>query len=338
VKLAALCLLLTIPVSAALIGSVAWDGPTSPSINTTNVTLACVFATGPDPFTPAIADSYKNVWHLAGKVGSGSLTCAYGAITAGPGHAVTITNAPDGGGYEYVFMAFSGFTGPVGQYSLNDDVYADTIQAGPVTPTGGGELVIVGLDSANAGPALSIDSGLTIAQNIYNTESGASVAYSATVSAMPMNPTWKLTLSSFVGALTATFPALATPTLAPITAPMTWPNLLTVTAAGSVLTIGGGCTVSSPCNVRIGSTVYAFTYPVTATLAPSDSGTAYVYIDGATGLTIVGSNMSPTCAGGCVAQAGITNFPTDSLPIAIWTVSNGTWSPAGIDVRALLSR
>jgi hypothetical protein len=114
------------------------------------------------------------------------------------------------------------------------------------------------------------------------------------------------------------------------------PNTLTVSASGSVLSVGPNCTSTAPCNVRVGATVFAFTNGMAATIS-SGSGTAYVYLSSA-GLLTIGHNMTVACSGGCVAQSGITGFPTDSFPIAFWTANTGTWNESGVDTRAALGR
>jgi hypothetical protein len=114
------------------------------------------------------------------------------------------------------------------------------------------------------------------------------------------------------------------------------PNVLGVSAVSSALSIGANCTSTSPCNVRVGSTVFAFTYGMTATIS-GGSGSAYVYVSSA-GVLTVGHSMTVSCAGGCVAQSGITGFPSDSYPIALWTASDGIWNQSGVDTRAPLGR
>jgi hypothetical protein len=114
------------------------------------------------------------------------------------------------------------------------------------------------------------------------------------------------------------------------------PNVLPVSRNGSTLTVGAGCTVNTPCNVRVGAAVYSFNASSTVTLN-SGTGTAYIFLSAAGSLT-VGHNMNVTCGGGCVAQAGVTAFPFDSVPIAIWTASSGTWNGAGTDTRGFLGR
>jgi hypothetical protein len=112
-------------------------------------------------------------------------------------------------------------------------------------------------------------------------------------------------------------------------------NSLATTVNGPILTIGSGCSNSTPCNVRVGSIVYAVTNSATANLQ-SGSGTAYVYVSSSGTLT-VGHNLTLTCTSVCTAVSGVTGFPTDSFPIAIWAASSGTWG-SGTDVRAPYGR
>ncbi len=116
--------------------------------------------------------------------------------------------------------------------------------------------------------------------------------------------------------------------------------VLGTSATGSVLTIGASCSSGSPCNVRVGSTVFGFTTTASATVA-SGSGAAFVYIDN-TGALTVGHNLGSgnlTCSGPCVALNGVTAFPPDSTPLWIWTAASGAWIPnSGLDQRAFLSQ
>jgi len=114
-------------------------------------------------------------------------------------------------------------------------------------------------------------------------------------------------------------------------------DLVAVRTSSTVLTIGGGCGPTSPCNVRFGYEVYSITNSATATVSGTGIGTAYIYI-GNSGTLMVGNNLSVTCSVGCTQQAGITSFPPNVLPIYIWTATNGTWdTTGGHDERAFLS-
>jgi len=114
-------------------------------------------------------------------------------------------------------------------------------------------------------------------------------------------------------------------------------DLLAVRTSSTVLTIGAGCTSTSPCNVRFGYQVFSIITSATATLSGSNSGTAYIYVNGA-GSLVVGNNLTVTCSAGCIQQSGITSFPANVLPIYIWTATNGTWdTTGGRDQRAFLS-
>ncbi len=112
-------------------------------------------------------------------------------------------------------------------------------------------------------------------------------------------------------------------------------NSLATTVNGPVLAIGSGCSNSTPCNVRVGSMVYAITNTATASLQ-GGSGTAYVYVTSSGTLTI-GHNLTLACTAACSGVSGVTGFPVDSFPIAIWPASSGTWG-TGIDVRAPYGR
>lgn len=100
------------------------------------------------------------------------------------------------------------------------------------------------------------------------------------------------------------------------------------------LRIGAQCTASSPCNVRIGGTVHAFTASAVATLS-AGTGTAYFYVS-KDGVLTVGHNLTVSCAG-CV-QEPATSFPSGSVPLFTWTATNGAWDASGgTDWRAFLS-
>lgn len=103
----------------------------------------------------------------------------------------------------------------------------------------------------------------------------------------------------------------------------------------NTLTVGASCSPTVPCSVRFGGVTYAFTSGATVSLF-GGSGTAYFYVT-SSGMLTVGHNLSLSCASGCVAQSGTTAFPADSLPLFMWTATNGTWDPAGLDQRAFLS-
>jgi hypothetical protein len=114
-------------------------------------------------------------------------------------------------------------------------------------------------------------------------------------------------------------------------------NDFAVTRTNStVLAIGASCSTGTPCNARFGNTVYSFTQSCNATIG-AGTGAAYIYVTPAGTLT-VGHNVTLAASAGCVAQAGVTSFPADSVPLYTWTATSGTWATAGgHDFRALLS-
>jgi hypothetical protein len=114
-------------------------------------------------------------------------------------------------------------------------------------------------------------------------------------------------------------------------------DLAAVRTSATVLTIGAGCTPSSPCNVRFGSQVYNIANSATATIGGTAGGTAYIYVNNS-GILMVGHNLTVTCSAGCTQQSGVTSFPPNVLPIYSWTATSGTWdSTGGRDQRAFLS-
>src|ERR1035438_2207847 len=113
-------------------------------------------------------------------------------------------------------------------------------------------------------------------------------------------------------------------------------DLVAVRTSSTVLSIGGGCAPTSPCNVRFGYQVYSITNSATATVSGSGIGTAYVYVN-SSGTLMVGHNLTVACSAGCTQQSGITSFPQNVLPVYTWTATNGTWdSTGGRDQRAFL--
>jgi hypothetical protein len=106
----------------------------------------------------------------------------------------------------------------------------------------------------------------------------------------------------------------------------------------STLSIGAGCSVSKPCNVRFGSLVYSVMASSTATLS-SGSGTAYIYMNQAGSLMVGHMALGVACTGAsCSAQTGLTAFPANTIPLWTWTATSGSWDVAGgADRRSTLS-
>jgi len=102
------------------------------------------------------------------------------------------------------------------------------------------------------------------------------------------------------------------------------------------LAIAANCTTATPCNLRIGTTVYSFTQGCTATLA-GGTGTAFIYFD-STGALTIGHELTLSASAECVAQSGISNFPPGSIPLFTWSAVDGAWDTAGgTDYRAMLA-
>jgi hypothetical protein len=106
--------------------------------------------------------------------------------------------------------------------------------------------------------------------------------------------------------------------------------------SATVLTIGTSCSASTPCQVRFENVVYAVLVgPATLTIS-AGSAPAYIYVTSAGALTC--ASASDTLLGsGCTVVTG-SAFPSDSVPIFVWTATTGTWDASGgTDNRALLS-
>ena len=109
-----------------------------------------------------------------------------------------------------------------------------------------------------------------------------------------------------------------------------------VLTSPTVLTAGLNCSNATPCNTRLGNTVYSVTNSSTITLS-AGSGTLYLYVD-ASGALVAGHNLTLTCAGVCGAISAVTTFPAGSIPLFTWTATNGLWDiSGGSDKRAFLS-
>ncbi len=109
-----------------------------------------------------------------------------------------------------------------------------------------------------------------------------------------------------------------------------------VLTSPTVLTAGLNCSNATPCNTRLGNTVYSVTNSSTITLS-AGSGTLYLYVD-SSGALAAGHNLTLTCAGICGAVSGVTAFPVGSIPLFTWTATNGLWDTNGAsDRRAFLS-
>ena len=114
-------------------------------------------------------------------------------------------------------------------------------------------------------------------------------------------------------------------------------DLAAVRTSSTVLTVGSGCALASPCNVRLGYQVYTIINSATATISGSGTGAAFIYVSSSGTLT-VGHNLTVTCSSGCTQQSGVTSFPPNTIPVYSWTATNGTWDPTGgHDQRAFLS-
>ncbi|MGI8961905.1 MAG: hypothetical protein ACR2IV_19535 [Bryobacteraceae bacterium] len=119
-------------------------------------------------------------------------------------------------------------------------------------------------------------------------------------------------------------------------------NLATRTAEFSAalvdgtLKVGTDCSERTPCNARSGSLVHTFKTAAAIRPSGSTSGLVLVYIDGSGNLA-AGSKVNLTCEG-CAYSPGVTQFPSDSIPLFTCTVAAGSFQSTGcMDLRAIFS-
>lgn len=109
-----------------------------------------------------------------------------------------------------------------------------------------------------------------------------------------------------------------------------------VTLSGVTLTVGAGCTVSTPCPSPLAGGAAVTT---SATIAsPVGSGTSLIYLTN-TGTYEVGlpsSGFTVTCTG-CTPRVGTTNLPLNALALYTWTATSSVWAGTGTDKRLFLA-
>lgn len=126
----------------------------------------------------------------------------------------------------------------------------------------------------------------------------------------------------------------------PVTSTSALTDLVVATTGSSqTLSIASSCSTSSPCNVRFGAITTTVRSAATVSV-PSGinvAGVAFIYISSAGAITVGSSNLALTCTG-CSAVTGITQFPSDSIPLFTWSATAGAWDAnGGLDLRAFLS-
>jgi hypothetical protein len=112
-----------------------------------------------------------------------------------------------------------------------------------------------------------------------------------------------------------------------------------VRTSATLLTVGAGCSSTTPCNTLFGYSVVGITSSHTVTLV-SGAGTILGYVTNAGVMTVgypSGGVMSITCSG-CTAVSGVTSFPPGSSPKYSYAAAANTWTAlSGVDYRAFES-
>jgi len=248
--------------------------------------------------------------------GSGSISSVFGrtgAITAQTGD------------YSFAQMA-----GTVANAQLASGIDAAKIGAGTVSTPVFGYLANVASDiqgqlngKVPVGQALSGDVTGTLGRTVVTGLRGYPVA--ATPASDGQVLTWSAALSQWQpesgGGSGGSGAALST--------------LAVGLSSPTVLTIGASCSAATPCNVRFGSTVKSIQTAATATIS-AGNGLAFIYVD-QNGVLTVGHNLTLACSAGCQAVTGVSAFPNNTIPIATWNATSGTWDAQGTDGRAWLA-
>ena len=131
---------------------------------------------------------------------------------------------------------------------------------------------------------LIIVSRLSFAQTLINlARQGRDVDFSAAPSTKPAQTGTTLPTTCSAGAVFILLSNPAGQNVYVCTGPNNWslqvgggggtPNIMVVSASANSLSVGANCTSAFPCNVRVGSLIFAFTNGMTASLL-SGTGTA----------------------------------------------------------------
>ena len=95
--------------------------------------------------------------------------------------------------------------------------------------------------------------------------------------------------------------------------------LQTTLGSSTTLSVGASCSPTTPCNVRVGGSVYAFTAPGNVSLSGATGSTntfAYVTTAGVLTIGYAGAGVTLSCTSGCTATSGITSVPAGAVPLS----------------------
>jgi hypothetical protein len=116
-------------------------------------------------------------------------------------------------------------------------------------------------------------------------------------------------------------------------------DLATVLTNATTLTIAGGCSTGTPCNVRFGGATIPVTNSATITI-PTGSlqgGTITTYLARDGSFQVISTvGPSPVTVSGATVSSN-TQVPSDGIPLSTWTGAAGAWASTGTDLRAFIS-
>jgi|SRR6185503_6586296 len=199
---------MAIPLAHTTFGA---NNTPSSAIDTSGASIIFIAVSGTTTTNNPPTDSKGNTWHLIATVTQNSgvygLYAAYGpGLVVGTGH--TAQDLGPNAGYICAFFAFSGFDGPADKSSTGVANFRINCQPGSITPSFNGELIVSVFWNTNHGPTTSVDSGITMFDNVAAGGSGISPGYLVQTTAAAINPTWNSTSAGFNAAVIASFPAL----------------------------------------------------------------------------------------------------------------------------------
>ncbi|MEO7651695.1 MAG: hypothetical protein ABIZ80_14610 [Bryobacteraceae bacterium] len=100
-------------------------------------------------------------------------------------------------------------------------------------------------------------------------------------------------------------------------------------------------TVFAPCNFRVGNAVTSYSFSATVTISGSGSGVARIGLDSAAGvpnLKVFNGGLTVACAGMSCNNVAGSAFDAETVPLASWSASSGSWDTnGGTDLRPVLS-
>lgn len=117
-------------------------------------------------------------------------------------------------------------------------------------------------------------------------------------------------------------------------------DLTVALSSANTLSVASACTSTAPCNVRFGGNTFRISAPASVTVPSGTNvaGMVFIYVSAGGVITAFTTISQGVTCSGCAVVTNISQFPSDSIPLATWTASAGFWdTQGGTDLRAFLS-